>query len=112
VKKVGNLPLAINIVATHIKEFTLTPQEYLRQLDEESFDLQLLQYEDKILLQAVLIGFIALDISAQTVFSSLAFLKRKIFLRSSGVLSIDYLHENGADTTAITCYFFYRKIKE
>ena len=78
-EKVGNLPLAINIAATHIKQFKLTLQEYTKQLSEESFDLHTLKYEDKSLLQTVNIGYDALDSQTQLVFSSLGVFEGKDF---------------------------------
>ncbi len=78
-EKVGNLPLAVNIVATHIKQFNLTPQTYLKQLEKEPIALQQLTYEDKSLLQAVSIGFHSLDKHAQNVFSSLGIFEGKDF---------------------------------
>jgi len=44
-EKVGNLPLAINIVATHIKEFTTYTPGISQAIGRRIFDLQLLQYE-------------------------------------------------------------------
>lgn len=78
-EKVGFLPLALSIVAMQIKRFRLTPKEYYTQLEEGAFNLQSLKYEDKDLLQAVHIGFVALDVEARIVFGSLGIFEGKDF---------------------------------
>jgi len=78
-EKVGYLPLALNIVATQIKQFQLTPKEYITQLEEGDFKLESLKYEDKDLLQAVYIGFNALDSETRIVFSTLGVFEGKDF---------------------------------
>lgn len=78
-EKVGNLPLALNIAATHIKKFKITPEKYLSQLEKEDFDLHKLKYDDRDLLQTVNIGFTVLDLQTQSVFSSLGIFEGKDF---------------------------------
>ena len=78
-EKVGYLPLALTTIATQIRQFKLTPKEYYAQLEEEDFNLQSLKYEDKDLLQAVLIGFNALDFETRKIFTSLGIFEGKDF---------------------------------
>lgn len=78
-ESVGNLPLAVNIAATHIKRFTITPDEYFQRLKNQNFDLHALKYEDKNLLQTVTIGFSSLALQTQQVFSSLGIFEGKDF---------------------------------
>ncbi len=70
-EKLGNLPLAVHLAAAHLKESRLLPQTYLSQLGAESFDLQILKYEDKNLFRAITINFQTLDSQEKTVFISL-----------------------------------------
>lgn len=77
-EKLGNLPLAVNIAATHLKQFSLSPTEYIKQLNN-SVDLHTFKYEDKTLLQAVTLGFTSLDSLSQAVFISLGVFEGKDF---------------------------------
>lgn len=76
--KVGNLPLAVNIAATHLKEYKLTPEEYIKRLNE-SVDLKSFTYEDKSLLQTVDIGFNSLSDPTKQLFISLGVFEGKDF---------------------------------
>src|SRR6185437_1979709 len=78
-ERVGNLPLAINIAASHMKEFHLTPEEYIQTLKDEKLNLRALKYEDKSLSQTVTIGFHSLDSQMQEVFTSLGIFEGKDF---------------------------------
>lgn len=78
-ERIGTLPLAVHMVASHIKQFHISLTEYMKQLDEEQLDLQALKYEDTNLLKAVTIGFNTLDIATKNVFISLGIFEGKDF---------------------------------
>lgn len=77
--KLGNLPLAIHIVALYTKQNSMPLETYLEQLDEESLDLQDLQYEDKNLSRAITLSFQTLNVQAKAVFISLGVFEGKDF---------------------------------
>ncbi|HXT84696.1 MAG TPA: NB-ARC domain-containing protein [Verrucomicrobiae bacterium] len=78
-EKVGYLPLALSTIASQIRQFKLTPNQYYAELEDGHFNLRSLRYEDKDLLQAVHIGFTALDSEARNVFVSLGIFEGKDF---------------------------------
>ncbi|GEM_PF-560521 len=78
-KKVGNLPLAIRMIATHSKQFFVPLKTYIKELNEETLDLQTLTYEDKNLFRAISISFNKLENQAKNVFISLGVFEGKDF---------------------------------
>ncbi len=78
-KKVGNLPLAVNLIATYLKKFGISPQEYLLQLNTDSLYLKSLTYEDKNLSRTISISFNKLDTLTKNIFVSLGVFEGKDF---------------------------------
>lgn len=78
-EKLGNLPLAVHIAAAYCRQFNISLEKYIKQLDAESFDLQELKYEDKNLLRAISIGFTGMDQKTREIFISLGVFEGKDF---------------------------------
>jgi energy-coupling factor transporter ATP-binding protein EcfA2 len=78
-EKLGNLPLALQMAASYIRESNTSLQNYLQQLNDESIDLRQMKYEDKNLFRAITISFNMLDADAKALFITLGIFEGKDF---------------------------------
>ncbi|MEK7571366.1 MAG: NB-ARC domain-containing protein [Patescibacteria group bacterium] len=78
-EKLGNLPLAVHLVATNVRQHKLRLQEYIDQLNTDSFDLTSLNYEDRNLARAITMSYDGLTHEAKEIFVSLGVFEGKDF---------------------------------
>lgn len=78
-KIVGDMPLALHLIASQLKETKQTPKDILKQLYDEELNLKSFSYEDKNLFKAINVSFKNLSKKAQAVFLSLSAWEGKDF---------------------------------
>lgn len=76
---VGNLPLAVNLLASQLKQLKLKPQKLLQQVTQEKLSLEDLSYENKNLSLALQVSYKNLSLQAQNMFLSLGIFEGKDF---------------------------------
>lgn len=76
---VGNLPLAVDLLASQLKASSLSPQTLLKQIENTEILLQNLSYENKNLYLALQISYKNLSQEEQNIFLSLGIFEGKDF---------------------------------